>query len=189
MKHSIISLIVGLLVFAGGFQVGPRVKFVRGDDKIDVMIGGEHFTSYRYEETLTKPVLYPVKTPSGIVVNRSFPLAKVEGESDDHPHHVGVFFTYDRVNDDGFWNNATSPPQVKHVKVTKMKGGAGKGRLSTVMHWVGISGRTLLEERRDSMLSEKVEVDLLKKFEDETLLKKLAACKIREIDLDAGLEL
>ena len=149
MKHSIISLIVGLLVFAGGCQVGPRVEFVRGDKRIDVMIGGEHFTSYRYEDTLTKPVLYPVRTPSGVVVNRSYPLAKVEGESDDHPHHVGVFFTYDRVNDDGFWNNATSPPRVKHIKVTKMKGGAGKGKLSTVMHWAGKSGQILLEENRD----------------------------------------
>jgi hypothetical protein len=153
MKHSIISLIVGLLVFAGGCQVGQRVEFVRGDKKIDVMIGGKHFTSYRYEETLTKPVLYPVKTPSGIVVNRSFPLAKVEGESDDHPHHVGVFFTYDRVNDDGFWNNAIWPPQVKHARVTKMKGGVGKGRLSTVMHWVGKSGKILLEEKRKMLFS------------------------------------
>jgi hypothetical protein len=87
------------------------------------------------------------------VVNRSFPLAKVEGESEDHPHHVGVFFTYDRVNGDGFWNNATSPPQVKHIKVTRMKGGAGKGKLSTVMHWVGKSGKTLLEERREMIFA------------------------------------
>ncbi len=148
MKHSIISLIVGLLVFAGGCQVGPRVKFVRGDDKIDVMIGGEHFTSYRYEDTLTKPVLYPVNTPSGIVVNRSYPLAKVEGESDDHPHHAGIFFACDKVNGNGFWNNTTWSPHIKHVKVTKMKGGASKGKLSTVMHWVGKSGKTLLEEKR-----------------------------------------
>lgn len=149
MKHSTASLIIGLLAFAGGCQLGPKVEFVKGDRKIDVMVGGEHFTSYRYEDTLTKPVLCPVKTPSGIVVNRSYPLAKVEGESDDHPHHVGVFFTYDRVNDDGFWNNATSPPQVKHIKVAKMKGGASKGKLSTAMHWVSTSGQALLEENRD----------------------------------------
>jgi len=153
MKHSTASLIIGLLAFAGGCQLGPKVEFVRGDRKIDVMVGGEHFTSYRYEDTLTKPVLYPVRSPSGIEVNRSYPLAKVEGESNDHPHHVGVFFTYDRVNDDGFWNNATSPPQVKHIKVTKMKSGAGKGKLSTAMHWVSTSGQTLLEENRDMVFT------------------------------------
>ncbi|MHC4708590.1 MAG: DUF6807 family protein, partial [Planctomycetota bacterium] len=149
MRHTVLVLVLWLLVFVGGCQVGPRVEFVRGDKRIDVMIEGKHLTSYRYEDSLTKPVLYPVKTPSGVVVNRSFPLAKVEGESEDHPHHVGVFFTYDRVNEDGFWNNTTSPPQVKHVKVTRMKSGVGKGKLSTVMHWVGKSGKTLLEEKRE----------------------------------------
>jgi len=126
----------------------PKVEFIQHDDKIDVMIGSKHFTSYLYGMELTKPILYPVHTPSGIVVNRGYPLAKVEGESTDHPHHTGVFFTYDKVNDDGFWNNTTSPPQIKHVKVTEMKGGAGKGRLSTVMNWVGKSGQALLKENR-----------------------------------------
>ncbi|MHC4388277.1 MAG: DUF6807 domain-containing protein [Planctomycetota bacterium] len=153
MRHTVLVLVLWLLVFVGGCQVGPRVEFVRGDKRIDVMIEGKHLTSYRYEDSLTKPVLYPVKTPSGVVVNRSFPLAKVEGESEDHPHHVGVFFTYDRVNEDGFWNNTTSPPQVKHVKVTRMKSGVGKGKLSTVMHWVGKSGKTLLEEKREMIFA------------------------------------
>ncbi|MHC4483177.1 MAG: DUF6807 domain-containing protein, partial [Planctomycetota bacterium] len=149
MKRSLIGLIAGALVFAGGCQLGPRVEFVKGDDKIGVMIGDKHFTNYLYRNELTKPILYPVYTPSGIMVNRGYPLVEVEGESTDHPHHAGIFFTYDRVNDDGFWNNTTSPPQVKHVKVTKMKGGTGKGKLSTVMHWIGKSGKVLLEEKRN----------------------------------------
>jgi hypothetical protein len=144
-------------------QPGPKVEFVKRDDKIDVMVSGKHFTSYLYggkayekigdnksdRGFLTKPVLYPVRTPSGIAVNRGYPLAKVKGESSDHPHHVGMFFTYDKVNDDGFWNNTFAPPQIKHVKVTEMSSGDGKGTLSTVAHWVGKSGRTLLEEKRD----------------------------------------
>jgi len=132
-------------------STGPKVEFIQGDNKIDVMIGGRYFTSYLYSDELTKPVLFPVHTPSGIVVNRSYPLIKVEGESEDHPHHIGVFFAYDRVNDDGFWNNTTSPPQIKHIKVMDMTGGDGKGKLSTVMHWVGESGQILLEEKRDTV--------------------------------------
>ena len=131
----------------------PRVEFVRGDDRIDVMIGGKHFTSYLHGGELTKPILYPVRTPSGIVVNRSYPLAKVEGESTDHPHHAGIFFTYDEVNEDGFWNNTTSPPQIKHIKVTKMTEGADEGKLSTIMHWVGKDGQVLLEESRDMVFA------------------------------------
>jgi hypothetical protein len=151
MKSNVylICLVIGSLAFAAAAETAPQVEFVQGDKKIDVMIGGKLFTSYMYADKLTKPVLYPVHTPSGVVVNRSYPFAKVEGESTDHPHHTGVFFTYDRVNEDGFWNNTTSPPQIKHIKTARMKGGPGKGRLSTVMHWVGKRGKVLLEEKRN----------------------------------------
>lgn len=131
-----------------GQNSGPKVEFVKGDNKIDVLIGGNLFTSYMYGDGLTKPVLYPVKTPSGIKVNRGFPFEKVPGEVIDHPHHVGISFTYDEVNGVGFWNNTTTPPQIKHLKVTTMKGGPGKGVLSTVMHWTGMNEDVLLEEKR-----------------------------------------
>jgi hypothetical protein len=140
-------------MLVGGCSMGPKVEFVEGDNRIDVMVAGRRFTTYLYTKDLTKPILYPVQTPSGIVVNRGCPLVEVEGESTDHPHHAGAFFTYDKVNDDGFWNNTTSPPQIKHVKVTTMKPGTGRGRLSTVSHWVGKSGQVLLEEKRSMVFS------------------------------------
>jgi hypothetical protein len=62
---------------------------------------------------------------------------------------MGIFFTYDKVNNDGFWNNTTSPPQIKHIKTTKME----NGQLSTISQWVGKSGKTLLEEKRDMVFS------------------------------------
>ena len=125
-----------------------KVEFVPGDKKIDVMVGGKLLTSYLYGDELKKPLLFPVCSPSGIVVSRGYPLTKVAGESQDHPHHAGLFFTYDEVNNDGFWGNTPSPPQIKHIKITEMTGQAGKGTLSTVMHWVGKSGQVLLEEKR-----------------------------------------
>jgi hypothetical protein len=149
VKRSYLLVLIGVgLILAGGCTFGPKVEFVQGDQRIDVMIGGEPFTSYRYGEKLTKPILYPVHSPGGVVVNRSYPFAKVKGESTDHPHHTGVFFTYDKVNNNGFWNNTSSPPQIKHISVAEMKEGSGKGRLSTVMHWVSKSGQVLLEEKR-----------------------------------------
>lgn len=145
----LLSLCLALFVSTAATAAKPQVEFVQGENKIDVMIGGKLFTSYMYGNELTKPILYPVNTPSGITVNRAYPFAKVEGESTDHPHHTGIFFTYDKVNDDGFWNNTTSPPQIKHVKVARMKNGPGKGTLSTVMEWVGKSGKPLLQEKRN----------------------------------------
>jgi len=140
-------------VCAAGCSAGQQVEFVQDANRVDVTAAGQLVASYRYGSELTKPVLWPVNTPSGVTVTRSFPLGKeVAGESTDHPHHIGVFFTYDEVNGEGFWNNTSSPPQVKHAKVAKMQGG-DKGTLSTVSQWVGKSGKAMLEEKRDMVFS------------------------------------
>jgi hypothetical protein len=163
MKRCLVGLIAVSLGLVGGCQLGPRVEFVRGSEKVDVTIGGKDFTSYLYGGStyepiegadnhdkgfLPKPVLYPVLSPSGTTVTRAYPLGYIEDEVKDHPHHVGVFFTYDQINSNDFWGNTGTSPQIKHVKVTKTKAGLGKGGLSTMSHWVGETGQVLLEERR-----------------------------------------
>lgn len=160
--HRIVIVVLPVLLAAAAGYAGQAgansvraeaqsraVVFLPGKDRIDVIIGQKYFTSYLYGDKLTKPVLFPVRSPSGIVVNRGYPLTKVKGESTDHPHHTGIFFTYDKVNNNGFWNSTAPPPQIKHVKVTEMSDGVGKGTLSTVMHWIGKSGKVLLEEKRE----------------------------------------
>jgi len=150
MKRSRLMIAgVVLAATAAGCAAGPRVEFVQRDKQIDVTIDGNIAASYRYGSELTKPVLWPVKSPSGIVLTRGFPFAKVKGESTDHPHHTGVFFTYDKVNGQGFWNNTTSPPQIKHIKIARMQPGDGEGTLSVLLHWVGKDGKALLDEKRD----------------------------------------
>jgi len=157
MKKIILAWSIGVFaVFAVAEQTKPKVEFVKGDNKIDVMIGGKLFTSYLFSDQLTKPVLVPFRTPSGIEVNRRYPLVKIEGASTDHEHHVGIFFAVDQVNGTDFWKNTTSPPQIKHIKIMGMNGQArqtpgeqaGRGTLSTIMHWIDESGQVVLEENR-----------------------------------------
>lgn len=130
-----------------------RVVFVVDDpNKIDVMIDGELFTSYLIEsqfegKSLTKPILFPVHTPAGVTVTRSFPFAEVEGESPDHPHHTGIFFTYDEVNESGFWNNTKFPPQIKHLIVKERLSG-DVGTLETESEWISKDSVPLLKEER-----------------------------------------
>jgi hypothetical protein len=126
----------------------PKVELVKGDNKIDVMIGGKLFTSYIFGDGLPKPSLVPVRTPSGIEVSRRNPLVDLEGGSDDHLHHVGLFFSVDGVNGTKFWNNKGTSPQIKHIKTMEATDGAGKGTLSTEIHWINKSGKVLLEEKR-----------------------------------------
>ncbi|HEV57157.1 MAG TPA: hypothetical protein ENN87_06615 [Phycisphaerales bacterium] len=145
--HAFITVVALALALPTVSCAAGGVAFKQGPDRIDVLIDGQNVTSYRYDETLTKPILYPLKTPGGMILNRGYPLVKVEGESTDHPHHVGLFFTYDEVNDSGFWNNTTSPPQIHHVKTVEMTGGE-KGTLKTLSQWIDKSRKPILEEHR-----------------------------------------
>ena len=145
MRRSV--LVLSICMLAGHVSAAaPRVEFIKSSDRIDVVIGGRPFTSYLHGGNLTKPVLVPVRTPSGIEVSRRYPLADTPGGSMDHAHHEGIFFAVDLVNGVKFWNNSDPPPQIRHAEITEMRGGAGEGKLSTVAHWVDEKGKTLLEE-------------------------------------------
>jgi hypothetical protein len=150
MKKTILALLIFMFIvpiLAEGTK--PNVRLIQGDNKVDVMFGGKLFTSYVYGDKLTKPVLVPIRTPSGIEVNRRHPLTEIKGASDDHSHHVGIFFAVDQVNGTNFWRNTSPPPHIKHIKITVLSNGTGRGKLSTVVHWMDINGRVVLEEKRN----------------------------------------
>jgi len=147
MKHMVLLLVVSLCVTE--LRAAPAtVEFAQGDDSIDVLIGGKLFTSYLFGRDLPKPVLVPIRTPSGIEVSRREPLVETKGGSMDHAHHVGIFFAVDQVNGVNFWRNASTRPQIRHVKIMQMACDNGRGQLSTISHWIDDKEQILLEEKR-----------------------------------------
>jgi len=129
-------------------NINPRVDFVKDENRINVMIDGKLFTSYLYGDNMAKPALVPVRTPSGIEVTRRHPLVEMKGGTNDHLHHVGIFFAVDGVNGTRFWNNVEPPPQIKHIKITDMAGGDTQGKLTVVSHWIDEEHKVVLEENR-----------------------------------------
>ena len=148
MRKNATIVLVLLAVFAVSAQSAPKVEFVKSENKIDVNIGGKLFTSYIYGDEMPKPSLVHIKTPSGIEVSRRYPLTELEGGTNDHLHHVGLFFTVDGVNGTKFWNNTSNSPQIKHIETKKAVGGEGKGTLETVSDWIDKKGRVVLEDSR-----------------------------------------
>src|SRR5215468_9462763 len=98
---------------------GPAVQVVakEAERRVDVLVDGQPFTSYIWPETLTKPVLYPLRTAQGTVVTRGFPLDPRPGERVDHPHHAGFWLNYGNVNGIDFWNNSVTLPTAERTKM------------------------------------------------------------------------
>ena len=151
------AIILTFLLIIGSFTDSnaqtSKVKFVKGDHKIDVMIGGKLFTSYQYPTNMEKPYLFPVYAPNGSVVTRGFPLEPRPKERVDHPHHIGIWFNHGDVNGLDFWNNSSAIPAAKkdsygHIvvkEVVKAKNGK-KGILDVISEWKDNKENTLLVE-------------------------------------------
>ena len=141
------------LVAAGG-AANVEVTVNEPARRVDIAIGGQPFTSYIWPETIKKPVLYPLRDAKGTLVTRGWPLDPRPGERVDHPHHVGLWLTYENVNGIDFWNNsdairpADAPKMgtIVHRRIVSARGG-DRGELVTESDWVLHDGTTLLHER------------------------------------------
>lgn len=123
-------------------------------NKIDVLLDGRLFTTLQWPENVTKPVFYPILTSEGTKITRGFPLNPKAGERADHPHQIGMWFTYGNVNGLDFWGNGSkglgtrneNGGVIQHLKTEKIAEGAGEGSFVTTESWVDTSGIELLRE-------------------------------------------
>ena len=128
---------------------------------IRVMIGGRHFTSFFFPDTIAKPVLYPIMAPNGTTITRGFPVNPIPGEPTDHPHHLGLWFNFGDVNGLDFWNNSFAIPadkkhqygNIRFGKLTAAKGGE-QGTIAYVANWNDHQNNTLMEEKTSFQFSE-----------------------------------
>ncbi len=132
----------------GNFQLTKK-----DNGRIDILLDQKLFTSFLYPDTLEKPILYPVIAGDGRAVTRGFPMAMRPNEPTDHPHHVGVWFTFENVNDLDFWNNsyAIAPEKkanygwIRTDSILKIESGE-KGILVYHANWTHHAKDILLEE-------------------------------------------
>ena len=162
MKVVRLSFLTSLLFAAlGSFVVTSlaqerAVRIVKNEElrRVDVFVNGQPFTSYIWPETLTKPVLYPLRTAHGTIITRGFPLEPRPGERVDHPHHAGYWFTYGNVNGIDFWNNSVALPPEQRLKmgmiaqrrITRVTHGKDRGELSVETDWIMPGGQPIMRE-------------------------------------------
>ena len=133
---------------------GVRLVNNEASRRVDVLIDGQPFTSYIWPETLTKPVLYPLRTAQGTIVTRGFPLDPRPGERVDHPHHSGLWLNYGNVNGVDFWNNSVGLPAEQRTKmgtiaqqrITRATSGKDRAELGVETDWIMPDGQQILRE-------------------------------------------
>jgi len=121
--------------------------------EIAVKVDGKPFTIFNYGSDAGKPFLAPVRSASGKIVTRRFPMSNEPGESRDHLHHRGLWFSYDDVNGNKLWENDpsyTKPHMGREVvRSAELKESAKSSMIAAVIEWRDEKGKLLLVENRD----------------------------------------
>lgn len=162
LGRAVVFVLTGLLLTSLGSELIAQAQFsVQSDtaqQRVDVLVDGQPFTSYIYPNSIKKPVLYPLRTPNGTVVTRSFPLDTKVGERVDHPHHVGLWLNYGNVNGYDFWNNSDAVDPngkygtIHHRSIVESSGGE-QGTLQVTADWITSDGDKVLEEETEFTFS------------------------------------
>jgi hypothetical protein len=141
-----------LAVFAlCSLRAGVVVKKV--DGHIHVEVDGKPFTDFYYAPDAPKPYLHPLRSVSGKIVTRSFPMENVPHESITDQHHRGVWLGYKDVNGFDFWHNEFSyqskiAGKVVTRSIDNLKSGKDRGSFRGIFAWLSPAGEPLLEETR-----------------------------------------
>jgi hypothetical protein len=141
-----------LVLLLASLPICAQVSFQQNPDSIEITMDGKPFGTLHFEPGAPKPYLAPMRAASGIIVTRRFPMEMVEGETRDHPHHRGLWFTHGDVNQVDFWANEPGARGRKGVvkleKIQQVKGGDREGSIRATFIWVDDTGEPLLREDR-----------------------------------------
>lgn len=148
-----IALLAPLLL---GLAAHAEVKVTQTNENISVEIDGKPFGALTLRgPDVWRPNFYPLRSASGKIVTRSFPMdTSVAGETHDHNHHRGLWFSHIDVNKVDFWGadplNKPSPNYGKIVidKVISVKSGKNAGSLNALFDWKAPDGHTMIVENR-----------------------------------------
>lgn len=157
-KYVIYTVVIQLVtVFFPVSSQAQRVKLVNNEAarSVEVVVDGCHFTSYMYPDTglMKKSILFPVRSYTGALVTRGWPLEPRPNERVDHPHHVGVWMNYEDVNGIDFWNNSNVVDQkrkhfgtIVHTGIKSIRDNKWRGTLEVTANWLDREGKIVLAE-------------------------------------------
>ncbi|MBV9240742.1 MAG: PmoA family protein [Acidobacteria bacterium] len=148
-----------ILIFAAftAAALGQTVRLIdrSRENRIDVTVDGQLFTSYHWGGDFYRPALYPIMSSGGHFVTRGFPFETRDGDTVDHPHQVGCWLAHANVDGIDFWNSSKfrsakemeKMGRVVHRRIVSMRASGQKAEIVTDADWVKPNGQVGLTER------------------------------------------
>lgn len=109
-------------------------------DRIDVSIGGDFFTSYRFTADEKYPFLFPVNGPSGASVTSM--------RNGRFPHHSSLFFGCDKVNGGNYWQDRLDTGRIVSDGPVLVSASGSEVILTDTCRWIRPGAPSPLRDRR-----------------------------------------
>lgn len=99
---------VALAILPCADLAAASVKLERSGDKVEVTVDGQPFTTYYFSSATAKPYLMPLRTASGAIVTRGFPVVNDVSAGDPkgsafEPHQRPLYFGHGDFDGLDFW--------------------------------------------------------------------------------------
>jgi hypothetical protein len=162
LKPSIANLLLAATCALCLHVSASEVVLKRVDDSVEVTVGGQPFTTYYFGEVVAKPYLMPLRTTSGLVVSRPFPVENnvtpEERKSPSfEPHQRPLYFDHGNINGLNFWAEKAFTryysPRIQQpygrmslIKIETMAAGPDEGTVRARFSLLDPSSRPIGEE-------------------------------------------
>jgi len=73
------------------------------DGRLPLHTSGGESAAFYYGDKWDKPFLYPIRSVSGLVLSRGYPMETIAGEQTDHAWHRGLWYGHGIINGQDFW--------------------------------------------------------------------------------------
>ena len=155
MRRSAIFIIIVAILAASALSQTVTLIDRSSESRIDVMVDGRLFTSYRWGGDFYRPALYPIMSPGGHFITRGYPFETRDGDTIDHPHQVGCWLAYANVDGIDFWNSSKfrtakemeKMGRVVHKRLVSKRTSRHGAVLVTEADWVKPTGEIVLTEK------------------------------------------
>src|SRR5262245_20762397 len=92
-----------LIGYSASSASSADMSFDHQPGRVEVVLKGKPLTTLYHDGKWDKPFLYPIRTVSGMVVSRGWPVEPRPGEEQDHVWHRGLWWGHGDINGEDFW--------------------------------------------------------------------------------------
>ncbi len=197
----IIVLSIGVLLLLSTASLNADDGFTISCEasKVTINYNGKLVTNYLFrDDAAKKPYFWPVIGPTGKPMTRAFPMATVDGEQHDHPHHRGIWFGHQGVAGTDTWLEVASKNykderqkeflaslgSTAHTAFTEISANHKRAVIRSTNDYLDSSAKQLMADQR-SMIFQMSDSNLILDF-DITLVAKYGDVELED-KKDAGL--